>query len=290
LAQALYGRLTSADSIETYKHQVIWSFKQHEQATIKQTVERGMKKQLRFNKKQVDPWRLEYFATMYENSDKLSTDKLQTLLALSFLGFGLQRSRSAVVKTEVSFESEKSLCIEDVRLDRDLYAVWYGIKTSKGDPFAKRMGKDRKDWVPVAGCRDAAHPIDIVALLVKFCAKMGYRIGADGRLSSPQGPKTPFFQRIEAGGKPSGRPLTYNRLLQDMRDEQRALSTIYPECADSYFGLHSFRRFGATLAKTRGIPDDLIQLMGRWASLTFQRYFIFDASELVDINRQLLQG
>ena len=39
----------------------------------------------------------------------------------------------------------------------------------------------------------------------------------------------------------------------------------------------------------RGIPDDLIQYMGRgWASLTFQRYFIYDTSDKVEMDRALL--
>ena len=110
-----------------------------------------MKKQLRYNKKQVDPWRLEYFATLYEKAaiaDNL--DQLQVLLVLSFLGFGIQRSRSAVAKSVTAFQNNSHLDITDVRLDRRLYAIWWGVKHSKGDPFAKRMGRDRKDWVPTA--------------------------------------------------------------------------------------------------------------------------------------------
>jgi hypothetical protein len=288
LCQGLYGKLKSADSIITYKSQVTWCLQQHGEHRIKQDVERGMKKQLRYNKKQVDPWRLEYFATLYENAaiaDNL--DQLQVLLVLSFLGFGIQRSRSAVAKSVTAFQNNSHLDITDVRLDRRLYAIWWGVKHSKGDPFAKRMGRDRKDWVPTAGVEGASHPIDIVWLLKKFCKMMGYRIDPAGKISTPQG-NVPFFQQL-SHGKPTGKPLTYNQLLDGMRDVQRGLTATYPNIADEHFGLHSLRRFGATLAKTRGVPDDLIQLMGRWVSLTFQRYFVFDNAELVQINRQLLQ-
>ena len=169
LTQGLYGKLRSSDSILTYKSQILWCLNQHNQSRLKQDVERGMQKQLRFNKRPVDPWRLEYFASLYErhaHSKKLH--QLQTLLALSFLGFGIQRSRSAVTKIASVFETDKKLCVSDVRLDRDLYAVWWGVKSSKGDPFAKRMGRDRKDWVPTAGCKAAQHPIWNVLLLCRF--------------------------------------------------------------------------------------------------------------------------
>ena len=116
---------------------------------------------------------------------------------------------------------------------------------------------------------------------------MGYKIDSKGLLRTPQGSRTPFFQQIK-DGKPTGKPLTCQQLLDALRDAQRQLQRVCPDIADACFGTHSMRRFGATLAKLRGIPDDLIQLMGRWVSLTFQRYFVYDEAELVDINRQLL--
>lgn len=288
LTQGLYGKLRSSDSILTYKSQILWCLNQHNQSRLKQDVERGMQKQLRFNKRPVDPWRLEYFASLYErHAHSKNLHQLQTLLALSFLGFGIQRSRSAVTKIASVFETDKNLCVSDVRLDRDLYAVWWGVKSSKGDPFAKRMGRDRKDWVPTAGCKAAQHPIDIVALLIRFCKEMGYSIDGRGKIYSPQGNDAPFFQQI-IDGRPSGKPLTYAQLLAAMKQTQQELRQTYPDIVDAHFGLHSMRRFGATLAKTQGIPDDLIQLMGRWVSMTFQRYFVFDNADLVAINRQLL--
>ena len=53
-------------------------------------------------------------------------------------------------------------------------------------------------------------------------------------------------------------------------------------------GTHIFRRFGATLAKCKGLPDDIVQFMGRWVSDTFRRYFIFTDSAKVDMSAALL--
>ena len=287
LAQGIYGKLKSADSILTYKAQVQWSLNQHGESRIKQDVERGMKKQLKLNKKAVDPWKLEYFATLFErHAETDNLTQLQTLLALSMLGFGIQRSRSAVTKSISCWEQKTHLTVSDVKLDRKLYAVWWGIKHSKGDPFGNRLGKDGKDWLPTAGSPSESHPIDIVPLFRRYCRLMNFRVKPDGTVVSPAG-DVPFFQQLTSG-RPNGLPLTYAQLLAATKTAQRELSGDYPELVDARIGLHSFRRFGATLAKLRGVPDDLIQVMGRWVSLTFQRYFVYDEADLVDINKRLL--
>ena len=52
--------------------------------------------------------------------------------------------------------------------------------------------------------------------------------------------------------------------------------------------IRRIRRFGATLAKCRGIPDDLTQHMGRWVSDCFQRYFLFSDDDKTEMNKRLL--
>ena len=95
----------------------------------------------------------------------------------------------------------------------------------------------------------------------------------------------PFFQEISRSGKPTGTPLRYNTLLSELK---RDITMHFPDIDPKCIGTHSFRRFGATYAKTKGIPDDLIQLMGRWVSDCFQRYFMFSDSDKADINRQMV--
>ena len=68
------------------------------------------------------------------------------------------------------------------------------------------------------------------------------------------------------------------------------LADTYPELGETAasFGLHCLRRFGATLAKTNGVPDDIIQYLGRWASACFQRYFMFGDDDKVEMSRSML--
>jgi hypothetical protein len=64
-------------------------------------------------------------------------------------------------------------------------------------------------------------------------------------------------------------------------------SLVFLTCAQ-IASLHSFRRLGATLAKIKGTPNDLIMFLGRWKSDTFMTYFMFDDDEQIAINSKLL--
>jgi hypothetical protein len=46
-----------------------------------------------------------------------------------------------------------------------------------------------------------------------------------------------------------------------------------------FYGLHSFRRTGATMASRAGVPDRFIRAFGRWRSFTFARYTEITAEE-----------
>ena len=54
------------------------------------------------------------------------------------------------------------------------------------------------------------------------------------------------------------------------------------------WGLHAFRRFGATIAKLNGLPNDIIKLLGRWHSDTFLGYFVFSIEEQINLQSNLL--
>ena len=94
-----------------------------------------------------------------------------------------------------------------------------------------------------------------------------------------------FFQELNKD-KPTGRPLSYNSLLIALKQD---ISLFFPDLDPADFGTHSFRRFGATYMKCKGIPDDLIQYMGRWVSECFQRYFLFSDDDKVNISKQMLE-
>ena len=71
-------------------------------------------------------------------------------------------------------------------------------------------------------------------------------------------------------GKATGVPLTYAELLAEFRKDFQHAN---PELDMSEYGLHAFRRLGATLGKLKGIPDDIIQHMGGWKFEMFRAYF-----------------
>ena len=101
--------------------------------------------------------------------------------------------------------------------------------------------------------------------------------------------KLPFFQEIDARGRPTGKPMTYAHLLKALKD---TITEFFPDMDATEFGTHSFRRFGATLAKCNGVPDDLIQLVGRWVSqnpsVSNPAYFQFSDEDKVQANAALL--
>jgi hypothetical protein len=48
---------------------------------------------------------------------------------------------------------------------------------------------------------------------------------------------------------------------------------------------HSFRRGGATSLANRGVPDSVIQILGRWLSDCYKLYIDFPIDKLLHYNR-----
>jgi hypothetical protein len=204
----------------------------------------------------------------------------------SMLGFGIQRSQSAVQSITAKLEQRQPLACKHVRLDSDRYAIWWGLTHSKGDPFNQRKGKDGIHWIPTAGCRGSGlhHNIDIVALYLQYCKLMGFTTATHGKKFRQQ-QDAPFFQTLDKQGRPTGQAMDYNSTLEALKTD---ITEDFPELDAAEYGLHSFRRFGATYARVKGIPDDLIKHMGGWVSDCFRRYFMFSDDQKVDNNRGIL--
>jgi len=308
LAQGMYAELTTAGSVSTYYNQVISILNSKEISKIDRAVSRGMQKELACNKRIDEPFMISYMCSMYEHLDLTNLKKVRNLLAYSFLGFSIQRSQACTnknsqptgqTKQEEKFFTDRTLLTQDVELDTENWTVWWALKHSKGDPFGKRKGKDGNDWTATAGCRRPTHPIDIFRLTQVYCKLMGIKLNEKcNRKAQPfknqAGRKPaamiPFFQQLDANGRPTGKALTYAVLLKELRNDLADIADIYPELTDTapLFGLHCFRRFGATLAKTNGVPDDITQYLGRWISDCFQRYFLFSDDDKIAMSRSML--
>ena len=82
-----------------------------------------------------------------------------------------------------------------------------------------------------------------------------------------------------------GSPLTRSQLVASVR------TTLQHMGMDtSCFSGHSFRIGAATAAAQAGLPDSLIQTLGRWKSAAFLRYIRTPTNTLLNVSRALLQG
>ena len=75
----------------------------------------------------------------------------------------------------------------------------------------------------------------------------------------------------------NGQPLSYNGLVAVVR----ALASVCGAPPKEYAG-HSFRRGGATELARRGVPDRVIQKLGRWRSDCYKRYIETRIEELLE--------
>jgi hypothetical protein len=228
-------------------------------------------------------------------------DKLRNAVAYAHLGQGLCRAQAAVTSTIAWWEMDRALTAADVMVDRERYAVGFALKHSKNDPFHENASKDDekgRDWVWCSGTPDCI--LDIVPLVIEYQLRMGF-----DKLSPRQLERIPFYQEISGirngksshisydvkRGQPTGRPLTYKRLLEEWRADLDSLPSLhYPVLDSKEWGLHSWRRYGATVAKCRGVPNDIIRRIGRWRSDTFELYFTLTSDDEIAMQRQVLQG
>jgi site-specific recombinase XerD len=76
----------------------------------------------------------------------------------------------------------------------------------------------------------------------------------------------------------SGSPLHYKALLKAIK---RAISALG---ITGNYGGHSLRAGGATTLALMGYPDSLIKILGRWKSLSYQRYIKLDLNTFRDVS------
>ena len=307
LADNLYDtKIGAASTVETYHNQVVWVLKQHNSHQLSRAVSRGVGKSLQDGKRYQGSLDLSFFTDLYSivgrgqndflnvglgsNNGPRPQDELRlirNLLCYSFLGFTISRSQAAVVKRQQTMQggtTTKYLPRKNVRFDKDRYCIWWALTFSKGDPFGKRKGKDRKDWTVTAGSRSPSHPIDIVKLYILYCQMMGFDSDPNSKLSRQQ-EDAPFFQQLDHAGRPTGAAFTYDSLLKELKSD---IVSYFPNLDPADYATHSFRRFGATYAFCKGIPSDLVQYMGRWVSDCWQRYLLFSDDNKTDMSHKML--
>ncbi len=137
------------------------------------------------------------------------------------------------------------------------------------------------------------HPTSLTVLLRTsktdvFQAGHSLLVGATGDLLCPVAAVLGYLAiRPEVPGPlfiyEDGTPLSRSRLVQAVRSALASIGTI--DLA-RYTG-HSFRIGAATAAAQAGIPDSMIQTLGRWKSSAFLTYIRTRPEDLTAISRRL---
>ena len=169
--------------------------------------------------------------------------------------FGFLRSSEFTVPNLSSFSSSLHLGVQDIAVDSPSApsCMRIKIKGSKTDPF-------RKSCLVHIGV--GRHPRCAVHALMSCLSLRGDAPG-------------PLF--LFQNGQPLSRTILTDWLRQVM------VSAKVP----GNFSSHSFRIGAATVAARNGVPDHLIQSMGRWSSNAYQLYVRTPSHALAALSKKL---
>ena len=212
---------------------------------------------------------------MLANANNL--EHLRNQVAYVALGQGTSRAQavsiSAAAKLEQDWATNKVVMADAVVIDYVNYGVRFGLKKQeKQDYGGQLIGPDGYEWVYVKGIKGCV--LDAVFITQLYVNAMGFE-----NMTCANKAKTPFWQTVELG-RPTGRPMSYDSFLRSFRrDLNRLPRDKYPFHDWTKYGLHAWRRFGATVAHFNGVPNDVIQELGRWRSDAFLAYFALTHEE-----------
>ena len=86
-------------------------------------------------------------------------------------------------------------------------------------------------------------------------------------------------------GFSDGQPLTRTQFVKELRT---ALAKVGIDAAQ--FAGHNYRIGAATTAAACGVPDSLIQMLGRWKSAAYTLYIRTSPSVLCSVSRTLARA
>ena len=176
--------------------------------------------------------------------------------ALSLAFYGFLRSSEFVSQTTSSFDSKTHLLLENVTVHKTFLLI--ELKASKTDPFHRGL------QVKLAQTNTSTCPMNAFVNYLQL------------RKSLPS--NEPLF-RFDSGAY-----LTRNNLTSALR----ALLQSGDHDPSSYVS-HSFRIGAATSAAAAGVPDWLIQTLGRWSSDCFKTYIRCPMKALFDSLQRMSQ-
>lgn len=220
-------------------------------------VVRGVKRTQGSSARQRLPVTNSVLLSVFSTLDVSSYDHCMFWAACNLAFFGFLRSSEFTVPSSTSFSEEFHLCVGDISVDSASApaSLRVHIKASKTDPFRQgcyiHIGRGKP-------------PLCAVDSVLSYLSRRGDRPG-------------PLF--IMESGLPFSRSLLTSWL-------RRSLSS----CGiGGNYSSHSFRIGAATVAAQNGIPDHLIQALGRWSSTAYLQY-IRTPSEALAVAASQLAG
>ena len=169
--------------------------------------------------------------------------------------FGFLRCGEFTVRSSTTLQD--MLCIEDVSFALDGLSYDLQLRVSKTDPF--RRG------ITIHIFRNGS-----------LCPVMSMQKFIQMRISQGAVGLSPLFVDFDNS------VLTRDKFIRHMRHLLSRLG-----CNDSKYCGHSFRIGAATSAASAGIPDHMIQTLGRWTSSCYVRYIKTSHSDLCAAQKQM---
>eukprot|EP00732_Lithocolla_globosa_P002697 Lithocolla_globosa_v1_NODE_1862_length_2289_cov_60.952551.p1 type:complete len:318 gc:universal NODE_1862_length_2289_cov_60.952551:799-1752(+) len=221
---------------------------------------RGIKRSSVSTLRHKQPMTLEVLISIL-NTLNLSKSDHALLWASCCLAFwAFLRCSEFTTSTTRNFDSSSHLTIDSLTFSNDKSATIF-LKQSKTDPFRRGVSIFLPCLCPKPWCAPCS---------IRFYLMIRPRLQNMQNLSSP------LF--LLQSGSPLDRTTFINKLRYHLR-----LAKINP---DNYTG-HSFRVGAATRAQQTGIPDSIIQVLGRWASNCFTIYCKTSTKTISTIIRQM---
>ena len=223
-----------------------------------QRVIRGIKRTQGSSEAQRLPITNDILMIIFSSLDLSIPDHCMFWAACNLAYFGFLRSAEFTVPSLASFSPSVHSSVQDISVDSSANpsCLRVRIKASKTDPFRKgcfiHIGK---------GC----FPLCALQSVMAYLAVRG---GSGGPLF--------LFQ--------DGRPLSRAILTSRIRD------ILARAGVPGNFSSHSFHIGAATVAARSGIPDHLIQALGRWSSNAYQAYIRTPAESLASLSSRLTPG
>lgn len=215
---------------------------------------RGLGKVLFHTPRQAAPFTPDILTEIWRVVD-FSNPMLSSIwCAFVFAFFMMARKSSIAPKSVLSFDPTKYLCRKDIRLTS--YGLEAQLKFSKTNQFG-----DKNIILPMFELQDS--PICPIRAFKLMCKLV------------PAPPDAPAFCYLQKGSIiPIHAPMLDTYLKRLLKTAEISNS----ECLT----MHSFRRGGASFYFSSGVPGEIVQLFGNWASDCYLRYLRFTRESLLE--------